>query len=406
MNDLSGLQKCNSEKNMDLLSKNGKMFWHERASYWIYSEERGDSYLRSSEEVQDCGLTERCEASSCFYQYEERCTEWAAALRTRLNMLLNPVQVFELSSCQGPEAGFKLFNDAQNFRVLVCGGDGTVAWVLDAIEKFNFQSPPPVANLPLGTGNDLARDVGHAAVTMLDRWKVDINEEKQDPELARTHSKFMLNYQGIGCDAKVAYEFHVYREENLEKFYNQFINKLRYAKEGAKDIMDRACADLPWQVRLEVDGREIQIPKDAEGLIVLNISSYMGGVDHWQNDNDHADNFNLQLMHDRILEVVAVSGAWHLGKLQEARLAQGKTIKLHASSPFPVQIDGEPYIQKPGSIEINHHGQAFMLRRASEEPRGRSVSIMTEVLLDAVCKGIMNASQKNHRLEQMALRLS
>lgn len=41
----------------------------------------------------------------------------------------------------------------------------------------------------------------------------------------------------------------------------QFLNKLRYAKEGAKDIMDRTCADLPWEVRLEVDGKDIEIPK-------------------------------------------------------------------------------------------------------------------------------------------------
>jgi diacylglycerol kinase (ATP) len=44
-------------------------------------------------------------------------------------------------------------------------------------------------------------------------------------------------------------------------FSLQFVNKLRYAKEGARDIMDRACADLPWQVWLEVDGKDIEIPK-------------------------------------------------------------------------------------------------------------------------------------------------
>lgn len=44
-------------------------------------------------------------------------------------------------------------------------------------------------------------------------------------------------------------------------FVIQFVNKLRYAKEGARDIMDRACADLPWQVWLEVDGKDIEIPK-------------------------------------------------------------------------------------------------------------------------------------------------
>lgn len=41
----------------------------------------------------------------------------------------------------------------------------------------------------------------------------------------------------------------------------QFLNKLRYAKEGARDMMDRACADLPWQVWLEVDEEDIEIPK-------------------------------------------------------------------------------------------------------------------------------------------------
>lgn len=191
------------------------------------------------------------------------------------------------------------------------------------------------------------------------------------------------------------------------------MNKLRYAKEGARDIMDRTCADLPWQVWLEVDGQDIHIPKDAEGLIVLNIGSYMGGVDLWQNDYEHDDQFSHQYMHDKMLEVVCISGAWHLGKLQVGlsqarRLAQGKTIKIHLSSPFPVQIDGEPFIQQPGCLEISHHGQVFMLRRASgsQEPRGHAAAIMTDVLVDAECKGVINASQKKLLLQEIALQLS
>lgn len=357
------------------------------------------------------------------------------ALRRRLNMLLNPVQVFELGQSQGPEAGLELFSNLQYFRVLVCGGDGTVAWVLDSIERHNFESPPPVSVLPLGTGNDLSRvlqwgggfamvegqgglrpflhDLNHAAVTMLDRWKVNIIEEKSTNDTPKVQSKFMLNYLGIGCDAKVAYQFHMNREENPEKFNSQFVNKLRYAREGARDIMDRTCADLPWQVWLEVDGKDIEIPKDTEGLIVLNIGSYMGGVDLWQNEFEHDDDFNHQSMHDKILEVVCVSGAWHLGKLQVGlsqarRLAQGGTVRIHASSPFPVQIDGEPFIQKPGCLEITHHGQMFMLKKASgsNEPRGHAAAIMTEVLVDAECKGLITAAQKKILLQQIALQLS
>ena len=39
------------------------------------------------------------------------------------------------------------------------------------------------------------------------------------------------------------------------------MNKMLYAKEGAKDIVDRACADLPWHIHLYVDGSEVPIPE-------------------------------------------------------------------------------------------------------------------------------------------------
>lgn len=51
--------------------------------------------------------------------------------------------------------------------------------------------------------------------------------------------------------------------------------------------------------------------------------------------------------------------------------------------------------------------QVFMLRRTSEdEPKGQASAIMTEVLLDAECKGIINASQKRVLLQDMAIQLS
>lgn len=139
------------------------------------------------------------------------------------------MQVFELGASEGPEVGLELFRNVQYFRVLVCGGDGTVAWVLDVIERANFESPPPVAILPLGTGNDLSRvlrwgggfssvegqggldgllhDIDKAAVTMLDRWNVSIMEQNTEQSPNKTQMKFMTNYLGLLADFVSFLEF-------------------------------------------------------------------------------------------------------------------------------------------------------------------------------------------------------
>ena len=80
---------------------------------------------------------------------------------------------------------------------------------------------------------------------------------------------------------KVVMDIHMLKEENPERFYNLFLNKMLYAKEGERDIVDRTCADLPWKIRLKVDGVNIEVPEDSEGILVANIGIYMGGVDLW-----------------------------------------------------------------------------------------------------------------------------
>lgn len=52
------------------------------------------------------------------------------------------------------------------------------------------------------------------------------------------------------------------------------MNKVLYAREGAKGIMDRTFADFPWQVRVEVDGIEIEVPEVSINMISLGRKLY------------------------------------------------------------------------------------------------------------------------------------
>nr|GFA74744.1 diacylglycerol kinase 1 [Tanacetum cinerariifolium] len=52
------------------------------------------------------------------------------------------------------------------------------------------------------------------------------------------------------------------------------------------------AADYPWQVRVILDGIDVEAHEDAGGVLIANIRSYMGGVVLWQNENRNNDNFD------------------------------------------------------------------------------------------------------------------
>ncbi|XP_048400216.1 diacylglycerol kinase eta isoform X1 [Stegostoma tigrinum] len=178
----------------------------------------------------------------------------------------------------------------------------------------------------------------------------------------------MNNYFGIGLDAKISLEFNNKREEHPKKCRSRTKNMMWYGVLGTKELLQRTYKNLEQRVHLECDGVSISLPS-LQGLAVLNIPSYAGGINFWGGTKEN-DNYGAPSFDDKKLEVVAVFGSMQMAvsrviNLQYHRIAQCRMVKITISGDegVPVQVDGEAWIQPPGVIKIQHKNRAQMLTR-------------------------------------------
>jgi len=224
-----------------------------------------------------------------------------AYLIHQLRRLLNPIQVIDLAN-EDPARALRLYLELPRLRVLVCGGDGTAKWIMNVLEDLNPECWPPIAILPLGTGNDMARVLGwgggynnqsiveflaqvqRAHVVVVDRWEMKLTPAGKGSSRAKTVT--FNNYFGIGVDAQAALKFHHLREQKPQLFFSRLVNKLWYGMLGAQDLFRRTCVSLPERLKIVADGKELTLPAHVQGVIFLNIESYGGGVKLWNVEED------------------------------------------------------------------------------------------------------------------------
>eukprot|EP01094_Clydonella_sp_ATCC50884_P007314 TRINITY_DN16498_c0_g1_i1.p1 TRINITY_DN16498_c0_g1~~TRINITY_DN16498_c0_g1_i1.p1 ORF type:complete len:298 (-),score=92.98 TRINITY_DN16498_c0_g1_i1:71-889(-) len=244
---------------------------------------------------------------------------------------------------------------------------------------------PPIAILPLGTGNDTARVLGwgggyegenlselldrveQAEEVLMDRWTITFDPPFVNDRGDTCSEVGMLNYFSVGVDARIALQFHTTRNSNPQLFSHRIINKGWYGLFGAQNMVFSPEPLTSQGVSMSLDGIPFDISSSLESIIVSNIPSYAGGCDLWGSFKEE-DGFGPVSFEDGKLEVMGLRSIAHMSAIQTGidkakRLGQPQRLSVRITQPIPVQVDGEPFVYESGDITITYKNRARMLQR-------------------------------------------
>ena len=275
---------------------------------------------------------------------------------------------------------------------IVAGGDGTIAWGMQLLDKHfdkkPYESRPFVAIIPMGTGNDLSRSLGFgpgfvrenfccccpkesirhilaevedAHRSLLDRWEVKVRNAEGDE--IPVGQDVMSNYLSVGLDAQIAHNFDTFRRENPGWCKSRALNKIWYAKYGATSMCGSPV--MKNRVKISVDGTAVPAEKFAglKNIILTNIDSFGAGMKVWRHTPTKKE-WTVQSFSDGKVELCGYFGSWHMlfaqgGMRHSKKVSQGSeiTIELLPDHNLKMQVDGEPSALPTGTctIHIRHH---------------------------------------------------
>jgi YegS/Rv2252/BmrU family lipid kinase len=143
--------------------------------------------------------------------------------------------------------------------VLACGGDGTVTAAAAGLAG----TVTPLAVIPLGTGNLLARNLG-LPVDLGEALTVALTGRSRRLDAGRANGSLFLTMAGLGLDAKML----AGASEPVKKRFGW----AAYVAAALRHLRDR-----PMRVRLRTDTGP-QVRRRASGVIVGNVGALQGGV--------------------------------------------------------------------------------------------------------------------------------
>ncbi len=143
--------------------------------------------------------------------------------------------------------------------VLACGGDGTVTAAAAALAGTGI----PLAVIPFGTGNLLARNLG-LPIDLGEALTVALTGRDRQLDVGRANGSLFLTMAGLGLDAKML--------DGASEPVKKRFGWVAYVGSALRHLRDR-----PMRITLRTDG-DPPLRRRASGVIAGNVGALQGGL--------------------------------------------------------------------------------------------------------------------------------
>ncbi len=245
------------------------------------------------------------------------------------------VTVYETEAAGDAEC-FLRKTDCTGFdAIAAAGGDGTINEVLNALPD----NGPPLAILPLGTVNVLAREI--ALPRSIDAIAETIAFGPSRPvTIGEVNGRRFAIMASVGLDAKVV--------ENVNIGLKRYIGRWAYAIETLHQIF--LSAPSIFHVRLG------DVEREARGVIIANGRFYGGG--YVTSPSAHLEKPSLDVC--RMTRPGRMAAPRYLASLFFGRFAERADVEIDEATDLtiigptgaPVQLDGDVHCRLPATVKV------------------------------------------------------